>query len=811
MSHLFRDFRYGLRMLGKTPGQTAAAVLALGLGIGLTAAMFSIVYGIVLRGLPLPDSERLIHLENQNLSRDQKSLEVGLHDFLDWRAQQKSFTDLAAFESTTFTLSGDASGNARPERIEGGFVTANLFDLLGAKPARGRSFLPGEDQPGAPRVAMLSWEIWQKRYGGDPRILGRTVRLNAEPATVVGIMPPKFAFPFNEKAWAPLPIDPTKHKRGEGDTYEVVGRLKPGVTLEAARTEIRGISKRLAAQYPDTNAGVDASVKPLMEEFIPAEVSSLLYLMLAGVFCVLLIACLNVANLMLARASSRTRELAIRSALGAGRRRVLVQILAESFMIAALGAGLGLGLAYLGVAGFNRAIVPTEPPYWLFIELDALAVWFTLGLALIAGFASGLFPAFQASKADVNEVLKDEGRGSSSLRLGWFSRSIVVAEIAFSCLLLVMAGLMVKSVIQVRGADAGIDTQNLLTFRVPLFEAAYPTQSRRIRTYEAILDRLDGKPGVSAVAATTALPYNGTGTDSYAVEGRAYAKANDLPQARLQTISPGFFSMFGVRLLDGRDFSRLDRESSEPVAIVNASFAAKVFPGRPPGEALGRRIRLGRGTEGSWRRIVAVVPDLGMNGFQKEDPQGIYLPLGQSPDDQRMSYVVRTPNNPLALTDMARAQVMAVDKDLPIYFVQTMEESIEKSRFFFDLFSTLFAIFGAAALLLASVGIYAVVSFSVGQRTQEIGVRVALGAAPSRVMRLLLGQGARQLLVGLAVGLPVSFLAAQVLTQFLFEVRPGDPTVFSAVPLALGLVTLFACFLPAQRALKADPMVAFRN
>ncbi len=808
MNHLFRDFRYGLRMLSKSPGQTTAAVVALALGIGLTAAMFSIVYGVVLRGLPLPEQDRLLHLENQNLSRDQKSLEVGLHDFLDWRAQQTSFTGLAAFEPTTFSLSGEASGNARPERLDGAFITANLFDLIGAKPARGRSFLPGEDQPGAQRVAILSWQVWKDRYGSDPRILGRTVRVNAEPATVVGVMPAGFEFPFNQKIWSPLPIDPTKMKRGEGDTYEVVGRLKPGVTIETAAAEIRGISKRLAAQYPDTNAGIDAVVKPLMQEFIPKEVSSLLFLMLAGVFCVLLIACLNVANLMLARASARTRELAIRSALGAGRRRVLTQILAESFLIATLGAALGLGLAWLGVAGFNRAIVPTEPPYWLHIELDGLAVLFTLALALISGLASGLFPALQASRSDVNEVLKDEGRGSSSLRLGWFSRSIVVAEIAFSCLLLVMAGLMVKSVVQIRGADSRIDTANLLTFRVPLFEAAYPTQAKRIQTYERILDRLEGQPGVVAVVATTALPYTGTGTESYAVEGRAYAKVNDLPSARLQTVSPGYFGLFGARLLSGRDFTRLDREGSEPVVIVNQSFAAKVFPGD---DAVGHRVRLGRGTDTTWRRIVAVVPDLGMNGFQKEDPQGIFLPLGQSRDDQRMSYAVKTHENPLALTAMARAQVVAVDKDLPIYFVQTMEEAIAKSRFFFDLFSTLFAIFGAAALLLASVGIYAVVSFSVGQRTQEIGVRLALGAAPSRVLRLLLGQGARQLLVGLAFGLPVSFFASKVLTEFLFEVRPTDPTIFSSVPLALGLVTLLACLFPAQRALKTDPMVAFRN
>ncbi len=808
MNHLLRDFRYGLRMLWKTPGQTAAAVVALGLGIGLTAAMFSIVYGIVLRGLPLPDSERLIHLETQNLSRDQDSLEVGLHDFVDWQKQQSSFTGLAAFESTTFSLSGNASGGARPERIEGAFVTANLFDLIGAKPARGRSFLPGEDQPGAPRVAILSWQTWQGRYGADPQILGRTVRVNAEPATVVGIMPPKFEFPFSQKAWVPLVVDPTKAKRGEGDTYEVVGRLKPGVSLEAARAEIVGISKRLAAQYPDTNAGVDAVAKPLMKEFIPDQIASLFFLMLAGVFCVLLIACLNVANLMLARASARTRELAIRSALGAGRRRVLVQILAESFLIAALGAALGLALASLGVAAFNRAIVPVDPPYWLHIELDRLAVLFTLGLALISGLLSGLFPAFQASRADLNEVLKDEGRGSSSLRLGWFSRSIVVAEIAFSCLLLVMAGLMVKSVVQVRSADGGFDSKSLLTFRVPLFEAAYPTQSERVRAYEQILDRLDGKPGVTAVAATSSLPYAGTGTDFYAVEGRAYAKANDLPEARLQTVSPGFFAVFGARILSGRDFGRLDREGAEPVVIVNTSFVAKVFPGK---DALGARVRIGRGSEGAWRRIIAVVPDLGMNGFEDGDPEGIYLPLGQSVNDQRMSYAVSSPGNPLALTEMARAQVAAVDPDLPIYFVQTMEEALAQSGFMLDLFSTLFAIFGAAALLLASVGIYAVVSFSIGQRTQEIGVRLALGAAPSRVMRLLLGQGARQLLVGLAFGLPVSFLASGVLADFLFEVQPSDPTVFGGVALALSFVTLFACLLPAQRALKTDPMVAFRN
>src|SRR6185295_8264875 len=560
------------------------------------------------------------------------------------------------------------SGTERPERVDGANISANMFHLLRVKPALGRDFLPGEDSPTAAPVALLSWQIWHSRYGGDPHILGRTIRVNAEPATVVGIMPPHFLFPDEQVVWAPLRIDPAKVKRGDGHAYQVLGRLKPGLSLERAAAEISAVSRRLAQQFPDTNAGVDALVQPLRKRFIPAQISNLLFLMLAGVFCVLLIACLNVANLMLARASTRTRELAIRSALGAGRRRVLAQIMVESCLIAALGAGLGLLLGGWGVRLFNLAIADRQPPYWMRFELDGAALLFTLGLALFSGLACGLVPALQAARANLNEVLKDEGRGGSSFRLGWFSRGIVVAEIAFSCLLLIMAGLMVKSVVELRHVDSGFSTASLLTQRVALFDAAYPTQAERIRTYGEILDRLDGKPGVTAVAATSSLPVNGTGTELYAVEGRAYPKANELPQARLQTISAGFFDVYQAKILSGRDFSRLDTEGREDVVIVNHSFAQKVFPGEDP---IGHRIRVGREISGPWRRIVAVVPDLAMNGLDKKDPQGIYLPLGQSIEEHRMSYVLRTPANPISLAAMARAQVTAVDKDLPIYFVYT--------------------------------------------------------------------------------------------------------------------------------------------
>jgi predicted permease len=623
-------------------------------------------------------------------------------------------------------------------------------------------------------------------------------------------MPEGFEFPVNQKVWVPLRLDPARTRRGsDAEGVAAFGRLKDNVSLSQAAAEMGAISKALEQEFPVTNKGLVAKIKPYVREFVNEQITSLLFTMLGAVGLVLLLACANVASLMMARASLRTRELAIRSALGAGRKRVLTQILIESLLLSSVGAALGLLLAYWGVKAFNAAIVDTNPPYWFHIALSGRPLLFVLALALLSGVLSGLAPAFQASKADINEVLKDEGRGSTSLRMGRFSRAIVIFEVAFSCALLVAAGLMVRTVVKVQTMDFGFEKKDLLTVRIALYEAHYPQKANRVVFWNELLRRMDGRPGVAAVAAISSLPTNGAESEYYAAEGRAYPADRDLPQAHQVVVSPGLFSTFGVRPVAGREFGPEDREGSLPVAIVNESFAKKVWPREDP---LGRRIKLGKGKAGSpWRTVVGVVPDLQMNNLNDKDsgPGGYYLPLAQE-CPQRVNIVVRTHGEPLAFTQRVREQVNAIDPDLPLYFVYSMEQMIAKNAFFFNLFGSLFGIFGLSALVLAAVGIYGVISFSVQQRTQEIGVRMALGAQKGNVLGMILRQGSTQLALGLGFGLLFAFGFSRLLGDVLFEVKPNDPLTFAGVSVALTAIALTACIIPAQRASRVDPLVAIR-
>ncbi|MES1244950.1 MAG: ABC transporter permease [Acidobacteriota bacterium] len=812
MTRIFRDLRFGFRMLAKTPGHTLAAVLALALGIGLSTAMFSIVYGAILRGLPFERSDRLMHVENNNPSKQQRSLEVYLPDFLVYRERQKSFEGLAAFYEGTINLSGDE----RPERYEGAFISANFLGLLREKPLLGRGFQPGEDTPGAEPVVLLGWGAWQTRYNGDPKVIGKAVRINGEPGTIIGVMPRGFAFPLNQEIWVPLRTDPLKTPRGKDPTLEVFGRLRDGVSLEQARTEMQGITKAVAAEFPQTNEGRGAVVKPYTEEYVGEEPARLLYTMLGACLFVLLLACTNVASLMMARASKRTREIAIRSALGAARLRLIGQLLTESLALSLLGAVLGVLLAWAGVRGFNAAIVDTDPPFWIHIAIDPAALAFTLGAALLAAAVSGLVPAFQASRTDVNEVLKDEGRGSSSLRLGTFTRIVVILEMAISCVLLVGAGLMIQNVLKM-GNRVEVETANLFTSRVALFAATYPEEPKRVRFFDDLLVRLREDPAAQAAAVSTYLPGSGTWESPFAMEGAVYPKPEDHPQAHIAWVSPGFFETLGAKVDQGRDFNRLDTKESLQVVIVNRSFARKHWPGQDP---LGRRIRVvGDGASDTtvdetqpWRTVVGVVPDLGMVSLDDDEPesQGFYIPVSQDAP-AFASMVVRTRDrNPLTFTDRARAHVSALDRDLPVYFVRSLEEVVARAGFFSKLFATLFSIFGVAALVLASVGIYGVIAFSVQQRTQEIGIRMALGAQQGSVLGMIVRQGLVQLAFGLGLGLLLAWPTAKLLGNILVGVTPHDPPTFVSVFLVLAAVALLACWVPAQRASRTDPLVAIR-
>ena len=796
-----KDLRYGARKLVRNPGFSALSVLTLAVGIGLTATMFSIVYGAIWRGLPFPESDRLMHVERNNLPADQQSLEVTLHDFADWRAQQKSFEGLAAFTSGTVNV----SGTEKPERFDGAYMTANAFQLLHVQPHLGRTFRPGEDAAGAPAVVILGYDLWQERFDGDASIVGKTIRANGEEAEVIGVMPPKFRFPIQEDLWLPL-RQPLPAVRGEGVTLEVYGRLKPGVSADQAATEMGGIAARLARTYPE-NKDIGAVIKPYTEEYIGDEVFGLLYTMLAAVFMVLLIACVNVANLLLSQAAMRAKEVGVRTAIGASRGRIIMQFLTEPLVLAGAGAVIGTGLAWVGVRLFNNAIASTDPPFWIDIKIDGPILLFVLAITVFATLVSGVLPAVRASKANVHEVLKDESRGSSSFRGGRLSKGLVVLEVALSVALLVAAGLAIKSVAKLRSQDYGFPTREVFTARIGLPETQYGDSAAQVRFFDQLQQRLPELGGAEAVALSAALPGVGSGMDQLSLEGKTYATERDYPLTHVASITPGFFDVFRLKV-DGRDFTAQDRETTEPVAIVNQTFARKHFGGAAG--AVGKRVRLGGPeTTQPWRTVVGVVPDMWMDGPENERPEAVYLPFAQAPQ-RFMSVVARARGEPGGLTAPVRDLVGSIDPDLPIYFVGSLQERIAENTWFYRVFGGIFMIMGIVALFLAGIGLYGVMAFNVSRRTREMGVRMALGAQPGDVTRLVLRQGLIQLGIGIALGIGLAYALASALKMILFQVSTLDPLVFGLTLLVLLASGVAATLIPARRATRVDPMVALR-
>jgi putative ABC transport system permease protein len=805
METLLKDMRYAVRMLVRNPASTGISILALGLGIGLTAMMFSIVHGAVWRGLPFDRPDQILNISRTNLSENQDRMGVSIHDYDEWRQQQTSFIDMAALYTGTINI----SGIDRPERFDGGFITTNAFGLLGVQPIMGRGFTEEDGRPGADGVLLLSHETWQNRFGADPSIVGRVVRANARPTTIIGVMPPGFKFPNTEQMWVPLPLYASNVKRNEGFWLSVFGRLRDGIDIDHAALEMDGIAARLEAAYPETNKGIRTLVQPYHRAFLGREPVTMLYTMLGAVFMVLLIACANVANLLISRAAARSREVGIRTAMGASSLRIVRQFLTESLMLSVGGAVLGVGIAWLGIRLFSNAIAPTDPPFWIVVALDGRVMLFVLGITVLSSVIAGAIPAWQAARSNVNDVLKDESRGGSSFKLGRISRALVVVEIALSAGLLVGAGLMIKSVTKVRTVDFAFATREVFSARIGLPEAQYADPETQRLFFEQLMPRLAELPGTEGIGLIQALPGTGSPGSRVAIEGRTYQEDRDYPFTHSIQLAPGALQALNVAVRQGRGFTEQDRHGSLPVALVNETFARRHFDGD---DAIGKRVRLGAAnSEEEWRTIVGIVPDMYVGGMDGDsEQQAVYTPLAQG-GARFMSVVARVRGgDPMLLAQPLRDAVFAVDGDLPIYFVQTLRKAIDDNNWFYMIFGSLFMVFGAVALFLASVGLYGVMSTSVAQRTREMGVRMALGAETRDVLNLIMRQGLLQLVIGLVLGLAMALGVSNLLQMLLFEVNPRDPSIFVAIGAVLSATAAVACLVPAARATRVHPVHALK-
>jgi predicted permease len=813
MDALLKDLRFSIRMLLKHPALSIIAIVTFGLGIGLTTIVFSIINGALFRGLPFEGSDRVVWVTSTLPSRNIESMGVNAPDFLEWRTQQTAFEHMAAFATGPVNL---AEPEGRPERFSGGQLTVDMLEVLNVQPALGRGFREGEDRPGADPVIMLGYDIWQDRFDGSPDVLGSTVRANGVIRTVIGVMPEGFEFPNREQVWLPLEIDPSATDRQASPRFAVLGRLGPDVTVDQAQAQIAGIANRLASEFPETNEGVGGDVRSFTSRIIGDEVLAVLYTMLGAAIGVLLIACVNVANLMLARSSVRTREVAVRTALGAGRRRLVQQLLSEVGVLALLGALLGIGLSYVGIAWFVSAISVDPPPFWITFDLDHRVLLFVLASTTLAAIAAGLVPSLQASRTDINRALNDESRGSSSSSANRITGGLVIAEVAMSCGLLIAAGLMINSVVRLRTADLPFATEGVFTARINLPVLEYPDTLSRLQFYAQLLPRLEAIPGVRSATLSDGLPASGNGTRIFEVEGGTYSEQADLPIAREGIVTPGYFRTFGTEILQGRAFDVTDRAGALPVAVVNSTFVRNFFP---EGDPLGRRIRM-LAHEGSsswtldgnarWLTVVGVVPDMRMEGFgdNTQSPAGFYIPIAQSGVGDFVSIALRTDGDPMDRTSDVRAAVLSIDPNLPIFNVSSMEDVMDQQTWFYRVFGTLFVAFGIAALFLAAVGLYGVMSFAVARRTPEMGIRLALGAEGGQLIGLMMKKGIVQMGVGLVIGLGLAALAAGPLQTVLFEVDARDPVVFGVVVVTLASVGLLASFVPARRVSKVDAVVA---
>lgn len=800
---LLHEVRYAARSLWRYPTIVVLAVTALALGVGLPSAMYSLMQGALLRGLPVPAPDRIIHIERRPSGRSGEGWQTAARDWEQWRAQQTSFEQLAAYRQGTVALRTEES----TDRYDAAWVTANTFALLGVRPAAGRLFAGGEDEPGAEPVAVLGHSIWRDRFASSSDAVGRVVFVNGRPYTVMGVAPEGFEFPFGEDVWLPLEIPAGAAQSSDFPLLDVVGRLKPGVGLSAARSEFDLIAARVAQLYPETNANMGVALKRYTERYTGEIATKTMYVVLAAVMLVLLVACTNVANLLLVRAVHGLRDLAVRRALGASRGRILRQLLIESTLLCGVGGVFGVAVAFAANGGLRRLLGEDRFPWWSDIHLDGSTVAFALALTVIGALLAGVFPALRAMRTDVTDTLKDEARGSSGFKAGRVMRVLVVVQLAFSLGLLAVTALLVQSVRNVSDVQFGFATRDVLTARVTVPESL-DAEGRR-RFYAELEERLATSPSVTAAALGTSVPGAHSGFTRFAVDGVEYPDDDALPSQRFVTVSDRFFETYGVAPTRGRVFDRSDA-AGPPVAVVNERFAARYLEARDP---IGTRIRLGRGENaGDWRTIVGVVPDLyagGLDASADRNPAALYTPMSQMPP-ATVRIAVRTRGAPMGAAPEVRAAVSAIDPDVPVYEIETMLDVLRDSSWFYALGAWILAACGASALMLAAIGLYGVMAFSVGRRRREFGIRMALGAGAPGIVVLVIRNAALQIGAGVFLGVLLGLAIARGVSSMLFGVNPSDALTFVAVCAVLAVISVGATLWPAIRASRVEPLEALR-
>ena len=805
------DLRFALRMIVTHRWFSAVVIVTLALGIGINTTVFTLVNAVLFKPVPVPNGERLVTINGQDLTRADSRRGVSYPEYLEYKQNNHSFDGVEALTGARVVIS--ESGNA-PDRFIGQRVTPGLFSLLQTPPILGRGFSPDDGKPGAAEVLLISHGVWKNRYGGDPGVIGRAVRVNGMPATIIGVMPEGFKFPQREDVWLPL-IPTADLERRTQRTLQLFALLKRGTPLTAAKADLAVIAQRLAKTFPDSNKDAGVIVRTFHETFNGGPIRTVFLTMLGAVGFVLLIACANVANLMLSRAIARQREIAVRASLGASRWQLVRQLLVESVLLSLLGGLLGLGLAQIGVHLFDVATRDVGKPYWIIFSMDFVVFGYFAVISVLTGLLFGLVPALRVSRVDLNRTLKDGTPSGGSATGGRLTAILVVLQFALTVVLLTGAGLMVRSFFRAQQLNEFVPHERIFTARLTLPDGTnerYRERAERLRFYEDLVTRVGSLPGVTHAAVASSLPGLGAGARDLELEGKPIENAATPPRASIDAHSPGYLAAIGLPIIQGRGFAETDGDAGREVAIATPAFAAKHWPGQSP---IGARFRFLEGPQrkpGPWISIVGVCGDIVQRPQEPDAPPLVYLPH-RLDAYSGMALLVRTSGDPAALAGPVRSVVQSLDQDLPLFDVRVLKDAVARNFWHVLVFGSLFLSFAAIALLMASVGLYAVIAQATARRTREIGIRMALGATAERIVRLVLSRGLAQLGIGLALGLAGAFATTSLLktTRMLVRVSPQDPVVFAAVTALLIVIGLLACWLPARRAAALHPVRALRH